>query len=464
MRVWPDSLFGRTALTIAAALVIGQLTFLVLAHLSFSHLRVQQIAGLVSDEIRISQSAQHLMSPTARTRFTQETRHLGLHWNAYHGRAHPAKGPFAHALQSALRARDIEARVLVAGRGLVIATQSPLAVTVYVPGFLPAVPWPRIGFLLMGALLAGSGALLVVRRVNRPLDALTRAAQTFGRGMAPPPLPEDGPVEVRRVSRAFNQMIEDAHRYERDRALLLAGVSHDLRTPLARIRLAVELAGVADAELQKGMIQDIEEMDGILAEFLAYARHGVEEAPVPGNLPPLVDGIAKRYMRQGHAIQVHAEAIPPFPYRPIAMARLVANLVDNAAVHGKPPIDVAIRRDGNAIHIEVGDHGPGIPPARLAEIVTARDLNPGGRRGLGLAIARRIAEAHGGTLLLRNRPLGGLEALVTLPLPGADYSKAQPVRSPMAFKTLASGQSPVNDDCKRLKPTKAVTHNQSGEK
>ncbi|WP_298139050.1 ATP-binding protein [Acidiferrobacter sp.] len=418
MRLWPDTLAGRTALVIALALVIAQATFLILARLSFSRMRATQIAELVAGEVRIAEAVRTLVPHGQKTMLARTLKAAGVHYgHIRHAHEPLAHGLFPRTLVRELAARGIGARVTYGRHGLVIhAHHAGRRLSLRLPRLPPALPWPRIGFLIVGAALTGAGALLVVRRVNRPLAALARAASAFGRGEILPPLPEDGPAEIRRVSRAFNHMTEDARRYERDRALLLAGVSHDLRTPLARMRLAVELYG-GDSPLRVGMIQDIEEMDAILAEFLAYARHGVQEAPVAGDLNTLIHDLVERFRRRAPDIDYRAEPLPRFPYRPVAIGRLVSNLVDNAISHGRPPIAVRLTAAEGYACIVVEDRGPGLSTTRCAELMAARDLHTSDRRGLGLAVARRIAEAHGGTLVLTPRDGGGLHVAVRLPLP-----------------------------------------------
>lgn len=418
MKLWPETLFGRTALVIALSLLIAQFTFLYLARLSFSRVRVRQIAALIVDEARTIQAADALLPTRQRAVFASKLRILGLNEADSHGVLRPL-GSFGRALQEQLRAQGLPAQLtLRAGRLHVALTQRQIPLQLRLPGALPLLPWPRIGFLLVGSLLAGGGALLIVRRVNKPLADLARAAGTWGRKETPPPLASDGPREIRRVSAAFNQMIEDTHRYERDRALLLTGVSHDLRTPLARMRVAVDLAFPEGHELRLGMIQDIEEMDAILAEFLAYARHGVEEDPVAGRLEPLIDEIVLRYRRQDRSVIYDAAPLPSLPYRPLAMGRLITNVIENAVSHGRPPVHIRTAVDGSVLRLSITDEGPGLTDAQLAKHLSGIELHQDGRRGLGLAIARRIAEAHGGTFELRNRRPVGLEVLICLPVGG----------------------------------------------
>ncbi|MHB8253348.1 MAG: ATP-binding protein [Acidiferrobacter sp.] len=416
MKLWPETLFGRTALIIALSLIIAQFTFLLLAELTFSHVRVRQIAALVKTEALTIQSAEALMPTDRRAAFESMIRPFGLRFG-HTKSSHKATGFFADALSRQLASHHLPAKITAHKKGLGVAvTMNGRPLTIQLPGPPPALPWPRIGFLIIGALLAGTGALLIVRRVNRPLAELAGAAAIFGHGDTPPLLSGDGPIEIRRVSAAFNQMTEDARRYERDRALLLAGVSHDLRTPLARMRLAIELAVSEDPELRWGMIQDIAEMDSILAEFLAYARHGIEEAPVLGQLENLITEIVHRYNRHEGAVSYDATPLPRFAYRPLATGRLIGNLVDNAISHGRPPIHIRTSLEHDFVLISVADRGPGLTDSQCAQLLSAVELNKSGRRGLGLAIARRIAEAHGGGISLARREGGGLEVLVRLPI------------------------------------------------
>ena len=420
MKLWPETLFGRTALIIALSLIIAQLTFLFLARLSFSRLRVRQVALLIRDEVRTIQSAEGIMTHEQQVAFETTLRPLGLRFELRTQKPQ-ALGAFGNALTHQLKIGGIPAKITERKNRPAVSVSLPHQhINISLPGLPPMLPWPRIGFLVVGALLTGAGALLVVRRVNRPLAELADAAGIFGRGEIPPPLSGDGPIEIRRVSLAFNQMTEDARRYERDRALLLAGVSHDLRTPLARMRLAVELALPEDQDLRLGMIQDIEEMDGILAEFLAYARHGVEEAPIVGQLETLIRDIVLRYNRHDGNIvyDSNPDPLPRIAYRPLATGRLISNLVDNAVSHGRPPVHIHTFVESGFIHIAIADRGPGLSETQRASLLTAIELNSASRRGLGLAIARRIAEAHGGTICLNNREGGGLEVRVRLPIQG----------------------------------------------
>ncbi|MDA8361287.1 MAG: ATP-binding protein [Gammaproteobacteria bacterium] len=416
--MWPRTLFGRTALIIAVALLVAQSTFIWLVHLSFSPLRTLQLASLLENTAAVTSTALSTLSAAEKPAFLRNLQAHGLRVTIRKPPDRGATAPFFGPIVRTLKQRGYPAMATPTRTGVRfgIRLDDRHWLMLVVPGRPPVLPWPRLGFLVMGLLVTGVGALLLVRRVNRPLAALAAAAACFGEGRDPPPLPLDGPTEIAHVCSAFNRMTADARQHERDRALLLAGVSHDLRTPLARLRLAVELLG-PDRELREGMIQDIEEMDGILAEFLAYVRHGVEEHVVPGNLNDLVEEVVARYARQGIGIRFIPSALPTFPYRPRATTRLVTNLVDNACRHaGGQDIVVTTGHDTISAEITVADRGPGLTAAEHSRLTDGLIPGETHRRGLGLIIAQRIAETQGGRLILEKRRGGGLLARVRLPL------------------------------------------------
>lgn len=279
-----------------------------------------------------------------------------------------------------------------------------------------ALRWLGWGVFVLIAALAG--AWLIVFRLRRPLRALVGAAADVGRGRVPAPLDESGPAEIQTVSRAFNQMTRDLARLEDDRALILAGVSHDLRTPLARLRLGLEMSE-GDAQLKSGMAADIDEMDRIIGQFLDFARAAGGEPQQPTDLAALAREIAARYRDSGHALAEEIVAVPEATVRPLAVRRLVTNLVDNALRYGGEDVRLRVAPAGRAVVIEVLDRGPGIPAdevERLKQPFTRLETARSGKggSGLGLAIVDRIARMHGGTFDLLPRTGGGLRARVTL--------------------------------------------------
>jgi two-component system osmolarity sensor histidine kinase EnvZ len=275
--------------------------------------------------------------------------------------------------------------------------------------------WLGGGLALIGLALAG--AWLIASTLSRPLGAIAAAAGEVGRGRAPAALAESGPLEMRTVSRAFNRMAGDLAAMERERATVLAGISHDLRTPLSRLRLALEMSG-ADRASAEGMGADMEEIDKVIAQFLAFAK-GEDEPQVANDLNALLIDITEGYRKREQPVSLSGAKVAAFRFAPLAIRRAIANLIDNALRYAPGPVEVAARGGPGRVVIEVLDRGPGVPAGeaeRLKRPFTRLDearSGPGGA-GLGLAIVDRIARAHGGRLELAPREGGGLAARLSL--------------------------------------------------
>ena len=281
-------------------------------------------------------------------------------------------------------------------------------------------PWQWLGWTALALLLSLAGAWLIVSRINRPLKALAAAAGDIGKGKTPAPLRESGPVEIETLARSFNQMLQDLARLDADRALILAGVSHDLRTPLARLRLSTEMSATDEA-LKEGMIADIGEMDAIIGQFLDFARTQDEEPLAATDLAALARDVVEHQLRLGHDVQANIQPVPMRALRRMGMKRLISNLVDNALAYGEKEVCVATRSEGGKLILEVLDRGPGIPAQqaeRLKQPFTRLEQARSGKggSGLGLAIVDRIARHHGGSFELLAREGGGLVARVSLPI------------------------------------------------
>jgi signal transduction histidine kinase len=262
-------------------------------------------------------------------------------------------------------------------------------------------------------------SLLAVRWVTRPLSALAAAATRLGRDLHAAPLPETGPDEVVHAARAFNTMQARITRYLEDRSRTLAALSHDLKTPLTRLRLRAE--ALEPAELRAQVLQDLAEMHAMTVSTLDFLRGGDEREPVqPVDLLALAESLKADAEELGQEVQVLGSPGAPFRARPLALKRCLTNLVDNAVRYGGRAA-IHLEEAPGALLVRVTDEGPGIPEAEIERVFEpfyrlegSRGRQTGGS-GLGLTIARNLARAHGGELTLRNRPAGGLEAVLTLP-------------------------------------------------
>lgn len=276
---------------------------------------------------------------------------------------------------------------------------------------------------VLASALAMGIAWLIASHISRPLRAFARSAKAVGRGLRPEPLPETGTEEIRRLSMAFNSMASALEQHEKDRSEVLAGISHDLRTPLTRLRLEAEMS-VADDEARQGIITDIEQMEAVISQFMDYARTEGGEAAEPTDLAALLANIVARQSRRAGGdtnLLSNIADLPVVNLRPKAITRAVDNLIDNAFKYGAPPVRLTASCIGRVIRIDVADRGEGIPEEareRLKRPFTRHDSarsNVTGT-GLGLAIVERIARLHDGQLELLPNPGGGLLARLTLPL------------------------------------------------
>ncbi|HEY2070184.1 MAG TPA: ATP-binding protein [Rhizomicrobium sp.] len=266
-------------------------------------------------------------------------------------------------------------------------------------------------------------AIIFLRNQVRPIEQLAHAAEAFGKGRSVPDFKPYGATEVRRAAQAFLTMRERIERYLQQRTDMLAGVSHDLKTPLTRLKL--ELAMMGDGVDITALKGDIAEMEHMLDEYLDFARGEGGEASESVDLSDVVRDAAAAASRARSAgadrLMVETQPGIIMSVRRNALRRCATNLIDNALKHGKH-VDVSLRRDERGVEIVVDDDGPGIPEARREEafrpfhrLDEGRNLQKGGS-GLGLAIARDIARAHGGDLTLETSAAGGLRAAIRLPV------------------------------------------------
>jgi two-component system osmolarity sensor histidine kinase EnvZ len=281
------------------------------------------------------------------------------------------------------------------------------------------------------AALAGLISLLVAvaiaRIVNRPLAELSRAAAELGAGRAPRRLPDRGPPEIKTVNRSFNRMVADLDHLERDRAILLAGVSHDLRTPLTRLRLELEMSELPE-EIREAMGGDLDQLDSIVRQFLDYARPAPEQPTQTVDLPTLaLDALSRSRLGAVDRCVVTKQIEPGVRVlgHPTDLARALDNLINNALRYGRNESDplqlgLEVRREGRDALVALTDGGPGIAPDQIERLLRPFERGDAARSGtggagLGLAIVDRIARIHQGRLTLSANSPSGLRAELRMP-------------------------------------------------
>jgi two-component system osmolarity sensor histidine kinase EnvZ len=429
----PRSLFGRLALLLLAVVVVALAATILLFRQDRAALLSRQFADTKIVQLQAVRAALEGADPRERREsLARIGREFGVRIVPESERPFmggpPPPGPLLQMLEERLREAlgpDTELRV-APGRGLMLVRLTAAGAGYWVGFALPPrpqaedVPWRALIWSLIVAAILLVAAFLFARYLARPLRELNAAVERVGRGETPLPLPEHGPSEIVRLNRGFNQMIANLRQVEQDRALLLAGVSHDLRTPLARLRLGVEMQA-RDEATRAGMVDDIAEMDRIIGQFLDFARGSTETATERCDLDALVRTCVDRYTRDGKDVRFAPGAGPVLPLRPTAISRLLTNLIDNALAYGAPPVEVTTSETAGTVVLDVADRGPGIPldlVERLKQPFTRASPARSDARGisgagLGLAIVDRIARLHGGTLDLLPRDGGGTVARVT---------------------------------------------------
>lgn len=275
-----------------------------------------------------------------------------------------------------------------------------------------------IGWVVGVPLVSAIIILILIRQMNRPLRRLQNAANEYSKsGTAPYLDTNHGPLEIRQVNQAFNRMVYTLEQTERERRIMLAGISHDLRTPLTRIRLTAEM--LPDEFLREGLVYDVDDMDAILNQFISYMRDGSDEELKDTNINILLQELIVQFKPLD--IRFEVQDVPIIPARSLSLKRLIANLINNAKRYGAEPIELSAKVENEHILITVADHGEGIPEDQIEELMqpfvrgnSARTIQGS---GLGLAIVKRIVDIHQGEIQIHNREQGGLEVIISLPIP-----------------------------------------------
>ena len=423
----PNSLLARTVLLIGVLLVASLAAWLALFTLAEQQPRARQIATRAAAVVNLTRAALLAAQPERRQALLQElSQREGIRvvpMTPEELFLPPPESASQHRIWRELMAQLGEETLVIADPAddealwisFALGPDDYWLVLPRAP-HRDGLPWQWIGWGGLTLLLAFAGGWAVVARINRPLrDAATVAARV-GHGDFSARLNEHGADEIARLARAFNRMASDLAVQESDRALLLAGLSHDLRTPLARLRLAVEMQ-VADAAEREAMIRDTEDMDALSRQFAEFARTEAETASTV-DLDALCNELAAGFEARGQLVTVQGmlgKACVPVR----GLRRSLANLLENAYRHGQPPVTLELARTPDSILFTVVDHGTGLPEAELETAKrpfwrgnAARTGAQG--TGLGLAIIERFAILAGGSLVLSNRN-PGLAACLRLP-------------------------------------------------
>src|SRR5690554_1448762 len=438
MHFLPLSAFARTVALIALLLLINQLVSYVMVGLYVVKPSMQQVSSVVARQVQgILALDQWVIESEVRPedqqalvkRYTQATGIQGISaTNAMQqGLANTTTYNFLSAQLSDLLQANTEVRI---SQGEVyrvwIQTES-------LPGYwlvidLDSFDEARFSPLLFYLVLIGGlsvvGGMVFTNWQNRPLKALEAAAQQIGQGEYPDELPERGSTEVIAVTRAFNQMSQGVKQLEQDRALLMAGISHDLRTPLTRIRLATEMMPPHEDSLAEGIISDIDDMNAIIDQFIDYVRSDTSADNDCQVLNYLVEDVVAHVPDSWHSkIEVIYNDMPEVAVREISIKRVLLNLLENAERYGREKvlIETGYDEQHGRVWFKVCDDGPGIPASQVEHVIQPFIQGDKARStkgsGLGLAIVKRIVERHHGRMLLgHSQRLGGLCVRVELPV------------------------------------------------
>jgi two-component system osmolarity sensor histidine kinase EnvZ len=431
-RFVPRSLLGRSLLIILLPLVLSQAVALWIFYGSHLDVISRRLTGGVAGEIEYTIELMHRYPGPENQTWVLRTAHqlFDLEMRLEPGATLPHTpqvnviGPVDDDMAAALA----EKLRLPFSMDWVSDPQSVL-IRVQLPDGVLNVQAPRkrlysatiylfVLWLVGSALLLFGIAALFMRNQVRAIRRLAIAAEAFGMGRDSGPIKPEGASEVRQAAAAFNRMQERIRRFLVQRTEMLAGVSHDLRTPLTRLRLALAMLP-ADESLRQDvadMTADVAEMDRMIGGYLAFARGEGQEQAEPVDLTAVLEEVAAGARRAGARVVVDVPERLTLPLRADAVRRAITNLVDNARRHARNVTLAATTMGARNVQVTVDDDGPGIPPDRRESVFRAFESGAAGGTGLGLTIARDIVRAHGGDILLEDSPLGGLRARIRLPV------------------------------------------------
>jgi two-component system, OmpR family, osmolarity sensor histidine kinase EnvZ len=431
-RVLPRSLLGRNLLIILIPLILLQAVALQIYYGSHLNLVYRRLSGGLAGELAFTlQLLEGAGDPDEEFWIMQTARHeFDLQMHLEPGATliphkwHNVFGPMDDDLYAALREKldqpftmdwsyDRQSvRVRVQLRDGVLDVLAPRKRVDL------GTIWLFLVWLVGTAALLFAIAALFMRNQVRGIRRLADAVEAFGMGRDPGPIHPEGATEVRRAGAAFNRMQERVRRFLIQRTEMLAGVSHDLRTPLTRMRLALAMFPQREevASDIRELASDVEEMERMIEGYLTFARGERAEQAEPVNLAVMLEQVADAARRAGADVELEVPAELTLKLRVNAVRRAITNLVDNARRHARRVVVSANHAGSRAVSVMVDDDGPGIAEDRRESVFRPFESGSAGGTGLGLTIARDIVRAHGGDIVLEDSPLGGLRARIRLPV------------------------------------------------
>lgn len=431
MSMFPKSAFGQTVFLVAALLLINQVVSYITVSLYVVKPTIEQVNLILAKQIKtvfIDWEDGEEVSDKVSSKLFEIT---GI---SIMNQRQAMREGLGQAREYSMLSRSMSEQLNGSAR-VRISQTDPLVYWIeapQAPGYWVRVPLTgfkenNVEFLTFYlssiGFLSVLGGWLFARHLNRPLKELQHAAVKVGVGDFATKLEERGSTEVIEVTRAFNQMSRGIAALENDRRLLMAGVSHDLRTPLTRIRLATEMMADEEDYLREGIIYDIEDMNAIIDQFIEYLRHHKREELALEDLNALVAEVVHSEQKHQRTITFSEDpAIPNIPLSLVAMKRVFTNMLENAIRYsdGDIAVSTTLSNDKKYAIVAVKDSGPGIPESELESVFEPFKQGDAARgsegSGLGLAIIKRIVDMHNGKVKLVNRPEGGLSAQVFLPL------------------------------------------------
>ena len=439
MNLFPKKLLTRFVLLIAALLVISQLLSLKIFDLYEREPRAEILAQEIATIVKFTRASISAASPNKRLQLLNEldgTGNVRIYPANYFEKIEPIpEDPFLKLVVNKLGSKLPQGTLIAVNHygidGIWVSfdiNNNPFWVSIPKSIADRPFPWHWVGWGTIIAILTLIAAYATTKRISRPINRLIDAADQVRKGQVVDKLPLDSVDEFKELSIAFNEMIENLAKINNERRFLLASVSHDIRTPLTRIRIATEMLPDKSNDLKQSMEDDMHEINEILNQFLDFARGFTDEPKIPVNIGKLLKEIQTKHNRMGQNFSLKKKNIrievPKklfIDIRPLAFQRCLDNLINNAFFYSNDKVQMEAILNEESLSVSVIDKGPGIPEEQKAQLLKPFERvdeargNSGGC-GLGLTIADRIAKAHDGKLELINIKKGGLEAKITIPI------------------------------------------------